>query len=83
MFNIIAAMGVVLSKYHTVSELLKLLSNDTLDTGEKISIILTLGHCTEVCGKIFFFLSVSTKFSCINYLNGIISSRLEHEGKFY
>ncbi|GAB0195527.1 telomere repeats-binding bouquet formation protein 1 [Grus japonensis] len=44
-----AAMGVVLTKYHTVSELLKLLSNDTLDTGEKISIILTIGHCTEVC----------------------------------
>ncbi|XP_035747422.1 telomere repeats-binding bouquet formation protein 1 [Egretta garzetta] len=44
-----SAMGVVLAKYHTVSELLKLLSNDTLDTGEKISIILTIGHCTEVC----------------------------------
>ncbi|KAF1447128.1 Telomere repeats-binding bouquet formation protein 1, partial [Spheniscus demersus] len=44
-----SAMGVVLTKYHTVSELLKLLSNDTLDTGEKISIILTIGHCTEVC----------------------------------
>ncbi|NXT20259.1 TERB1 protein, partial [Syrrhaptes paradoxus] len=43
------AMGVVLTKYHTVSELLKLLSKDTLDTGEKISIILTIGHCTEVC----------------------------------
>ncbi|NXA45622.1 TERB1 protein, partial [Nothocercus julius] len=42
-------MGVVLAKYHTVSELLKLLPNDTLDTGEKISIILTIGHCTEVC----------------------------------
>uniref|UniRef100_A0A8C6YVN2 Telomere repeat binding bouquet formation protein 1 n=1 Tax=Nothoprocta perdicaria TaxID=30464 RepID=A0A8C6YVN2_NOTPE len=41
-------MGVVLAKYHTVSELLKLLPNDTLDTGEKISIILTIGHCTEV-----------------------------------
>lgn len=53
-------MGVVLTKYHTVSELLKLLSNDTLDTGEKISIILTIGHCTEVCGKVFsFFFSVS------------------------
>ncbi|NWT40122.1 TERB1 protein, partial [Chroicocephalus maculipennis] len=48
-FNLLAAMGVVLTKYHTVSELLKLLSNDTLDTGEKISIILTIGHCTEVC----------------------------------
>ncbi|XP_025914090.1 telomere repeats-binding bouquet formation protein 1 isoform X11 [Apteryx rowi] len=44
-----ATMGVVLAKYHTVSELLKLLPNDTLDTGEKISIILTIGHCTEVC----------------------------------
>ncbi|KAM6324642.1 telomere repeats-binding bouquet formation protein 1 isoform 3-T3 [Podargus strigoides] len=44
-----SAMGVVLTKYHTVSELLKLLSNDTLDTEEKISIILTIGHCTEVC----------------------------------
>nr|XP_009673017.1 PREDICTED: telomere repeats-binding bouquet formation protein 1 [Struthio camelus australis] len=44
-----ATMGVVLAKYHTVSELLKLLPNDTLDTGEKISVILTIGHCTEVC----------------------------------
>ncbi|NXT97187.1 TERB1 protein, partial [Buphagus erythrorhynchus] len=44
-----SAMGVVLAKYHTVSELLKLLSNETLSTGEKISIILTIGHCTEVC----------------------------------
>ncbi|XP_010280048.1 PREDICTED: telomere repeats-binding bouquet formation protein 1 [Phaethon lepturus] len=44
-----SAMGVILTKYHTVSELLKLLSDDTLDTGEKISIILTIGHCTEVC----------------------------------
>ncbi|NXA76055.1 TERB1 protein, partial [Thryothorus ludovicianus] len=43
------AMGVVLAKYHTVSELLKLLSNETLSTGEKVSLILTIGHCTEVC----------------------------------
>ncbi|XP_062356196.1 telomere repeats-binding bouquet formation protein 1 [Cinclus cinclus] len=43
-----SAVGVVLAKYHTVSELLKLLSNETLSTGEKISIILTIGHCTEV-----------------------------------
>ncbi|KFV13848.1 Coiled-coil domain-containing protein 79, partial [Tauraco erythrolophus] len=49
-----SAMGVVLTKYHTVSELLKLLSNDTLDTGEKISIILTIGHCTEVCAEQLF-----------------------------
>ncbi|NWV02914.1 TERB1 protein, partial [Ptilonorhynchus violaceus] len=44
-----SAVGVVLAKYHTVSELLKLLSNETLNTGEKVSIILTIGHCTEVC----------------------------------
>ncbi|NWR72176.1 TERB1 protein, partial [Centropus unirufus] len=44
-----SALGFVLTKYHTVSELLKLLSSDTLDTGGKISIILTIGHCTEVC----------------------------------
>ncbi|XP_041264163.1 telomere repeats-binding bouquet formation protein 1-like [Onychostruthus taczanowskii] len=44
-----SAMSVVLAQYHTVSELLKLLSNETLSTGEKISIILTIGHCTEVC----------------------------------
>ncbi|XP_027557758.1 telomere repeats-binding bouquet formation protein 1 isoform X2 [Neopelma chrysocephalum] len=44
-----SAMGVVLAKYHTVAELLKLLGNETLNTGEKISIILTIGHCTEVC----------------------------------
>ncbi|NXB05582.1 TERB1 protein, partial [Cnemophilus loriae] len=44
-----SAMSVVLAKYHTVAELLKLLSNEKLSTGEKISIILTIGHCTEVC----------------------------------
>ncbi|NXY89413.1 TERB1 protein, partial [Alcedo cyanopectus] len=44
-----SAMSVVLTKYHTVSELLKLLSNDILDTGDKTSIILAIGHCTEVC----------------------------------
>ncbi|NWI92637.1 TERB1 protein, partial [Pitta sordida] len=44
-----SAMGVVLAKYHTVSGLLKLLCNETLNTEEKISIILTIGHCTEVC----------------------------------
>ncbi|NWR85461.1 TERB1 protein, partial [Furnarius figulus] len=44
-----SAMGVVLAKYHAVSELLKLLANETLNTGERVSIILTIGHCTEVC----------------------------------
>lgn len=56
-------MGVVLAKYHTVSELLKLMSNETLSTGEKISIILTIGHCTEVCGKICFLFFLSVRFS--------------------
>ncbi|XP_008572349.1 PREDICTED: telomere repeats-binding bouquet formation protein 1 isoform X2 [Galeopterus variegatus] len=41
--------GVVLSKYHIVSKLLSLLLNGSLDPGEKFSIILTLGHCTEDC----------------------------------
>ncbi|XP_006155628.1 telomere repeats-binding bouquet formation protein 1 [Tupaia chinensis] len=41
--------GVVLSKYHIVSKLLALLTHESLDSGEKFSIILTLGHCTEDC----------------------------------
>ncbi|CAM4649245.1 unnamed protein product [Caretta caretta] len=44
-----SAVGDVLVKYHIVSKLLRLLTYDTLDSGEKISIILTLGHCTEGC----------------------------------
>lgn len=78
-------MGVVLAKYHTVSELLKLLSNETLSTGEKISIILTIGHCTEVCGKICFFfscLSASPKFSSTDSSSGVTSSRLGHMREF-
>ncbi|XP_056656669.1 telomere repeats-binding bouquet formation protein 1 isoform X3 [Monodelphis domestica] len=43
------AVGVVLSKYHIVSKLLTLLLHESLDSGEKFSIILTLGHCTESC----------------------------------
>ncbi|MBZ3891008.1 Telomere repeats-binding bouquet formation protein 1 [Sciurus carolinensis] len=43
------AFGVVLSKYHIVSKLLALLPNESLDSGEKFSIILALGHCTENC----------------------------------
>lgn len=74
-------MTVVLAKYHTVSELLNLLSNGTLDTGEKMSIILTIGHCTEVCGKIFFFFSdIFTEFSYMSYFDGIISSNLVTSG---
>ncbi|XP_017394720.2 telomere repeats-binding bouquet formation protein 1 [Cebus imitator] len=41
--------GIVLCKYHIVSKLLALLLHESLDSGEKFSIILTLGHCTEDC----------------------------------
>uniref|UniRef100_A0A8C8ZPS1 Telomere repeats-binding bouquet formation protein 1 n=1 Tax=Prolemur simus TaxID=1328070 RepID=A0A8C8ZPS1_PROSS len=41
--------GIVLSKYHIVSKLLALLLHESLDSGEKFSIILTIGHCTEDC----------------------------------
>ncbi|NXG10533.1 TERB1 protein, partial [Sakesphorus luctuosus] len=44
-----SATGAVLARYHTVSLLLNLLASETLSTGEKVSIILTIGHCTEVC----------------------------------
>nr|XP_032659649.1 telomere repeats-binding bouquet formation protein 1 [Chelonoidis abingdonii] len=44
-----SAVGDVLVKYHIVSKLLRLLTSDSLDSGEKISIILTIGHCTEGC----------------------------------
>ncbi|XP_006863651.1 PREDICTED: coiled-coil domain-containing protein 79 [Chrysochloris asiatica] len=40
---------VILYKYHIVSKLLALLLHESLDSGEKSSIILTLGHCTEDC----------------------------------
>ncbi|XP_019361087.1 PREDICTED: telomere repeats-binding bouquet formation protein 1 isoform X2 [Gavialis gangeticus] len=44
-----SAIGAVLSKYHIVPKLLRLLTYDTLDSGEKLSLILAIGHCTEVC----------------------------------
>ncbi|XP_054435055.1 telomere repeats-binding bouquet formation protein 1 [Pteronotus mesoamericanus] len=44
-----STFGEVLSKYHIVSKLLALLLHESLDSGEKFSIILTLGHCTEAC----------------------------------
>uniref|UniRef100_A0A8C8VEV4 Telomere repeat binding bouquet formation protein 1 n=1 Tax=Pelusios castaneus TaxID=367368 RepID=A0A8C8VEV4_9SAUR len=44
-----SAIGDVLLKYNIVSKLLRLLTYGTLDSGEKISIILTIGHCTEGC----------------------------------
>ncbi|XP_026527785.1 telomere repeats-binding bouquet formation protein 1 [Notechis scutatus] len=43
------AVGVHLPKYNIVPNLLKLLSYNILDSGERFSIMLTLGHCTEVC----------------------------------
>ncbi|XP_031196965.1 telomere repeats-binding bouquet formation protein 1 isoform X2 [Mastomys coucha] len=45
------AFAVVLSKYRIVSTLLALLLHESLDSGEKFSIILTIGHCTEDCEK--------------------------------
>uniref|UniRef100_A0A452QFF1 Telomere repeat binding bouquet formation protein 1 n=1 Tax=Ursus americanus TaxID=9643 RepID=A0A452QFF1_URSAM len=44
--------GVILSKYQIVSKLLTLLLHESLDSGEKFSIILTLGHCTEDCAEV-------------------------------
>ncbi|XP_053459439.1 telomere repeats-binding bouquet formation protein 1 isoform X1 [Nycticebus coucang] len=41
--------GIVLAKYHIVPKLLALLLHKSLDSAEKFSIILTLGHCTEDC----------------------------------
>ncbi|XP_037671524.1 telomere repeats-binding bouquet formation protein 1 [Choloepus didactylus] len=41
--------GIVLSKYHIVSKLLALLLHESLDSEEKFSIMLTIGHCTEAC----------------------------------
>ncbi|XP_045047898.1 telomere repeats-binding bouquet formation protein 1 isoform X3 [Desmodus rotundus] len=43
--------GEVLSKYHIISKLLALLLHESLDSGDKFSIILTLGHCTEACAE--------------------------------
>ncbi|XP_025024992.1 telomere repeats-binding bouquet formation protein 1 [Python bivittatus] len=44
-----SAVGIHLPRYNIVPNLLKLLSYNILDSGEQFSIILTLGHCTEVC----------------------------------
>ncbi|XP_063169133.1 telomere repeats-binding bouquet formation protein 1 [Candoia aspera] len=44
-----SAIGIHLPRYNFVPNLLKLLSYNILDSGEQFSIILTLGHCTEVC----------------------------------
>ncbi|XP_075392829.1 telomere repeats-binding bouquet formation protein 1 [Tenrec ecaudatus] len=41
--------AVILSKYHIVPKLLALLSHKGLDSEDRVSIILTLSHCTEVC----------------------------------
>lgn len=59
--------GEVLSKYHIVSKLLALLLHESLDSEEKFSIILTLGHCTEVCGKYWIYLVCLLKTVEWNY----------------
>ncbi|KAK6477141.1 telomere repeats-binding bouquet formation protein 1-like [Huso huso] len=45
--NVPLAAG--LSKYHIVPKLLTLLSCSWLDSGGRLCIILTMGHCTEAC----------------------------------
>ncbi|XP_005078740.1 telomere repeats-binding bouquet formation protein 1 isoform X2 [Mesocricetus auratus] len=47
--NNLATFSLVLSKYHIVSKLLTLLLHESLGSGEKFSIILAIGHCTEDC----------------------------------
>ncbi|XP_066493710.1 telomere repeats-binding bouquet formation protein 1 [Tiliqua scincoides] len=44
-----SAIGISLSRYNIVANLLALLSYNILDSGEKFSVILTLGHCTDGC----------------------------------
>nr|XP_028595509.1 telomere repeats-binding bouquet formation protein 1 isoform X2 [Podarcis muralis] len=44
-----SAVGINLPRYNIVPNLLTLLSYKHLDPGEKNSIILTLGHCTDGC----------------------------------
>uniref|UniRef100_A0A2K6BAT7 Telomere repeats-binding bouquet formation protein 1 n=1 Tax=Macaca nemestrina TaxID=9545 RepID=A0A2K6BAT7_MACNE len=60
--------GIVLSKYHIVSKLLALLLHESLDSGEKFSIMLTLGHCTEDCGNDLPALASQ----CLNNLSFIV-----------
>ncbi|XP_054856233.1 telomere repeats-binding bouquet formation protein 1 [Eublepharis macularius] len=43
------AVGVTLARYNIVPNLLTLLSSNMLNSGEKFSIILSLGHCTDGC----------------------------------
>ncbi|XP_078236526.1 telomere repeats-binding bouquet formation protein 1 [Pogona vitticeps] len=42
-------VGVSLPKYNIVPKLLTLLSHNILDSGDRFSLILTLGHCTDNC----------------------------------
>ncbi|XP_045149884.1 telomere repeats-binding bouquet formation protein 1 isoform X2 [Echinops telfairi] len=41
--------GVILSKYHIVPKLLALLGHEGIDSEDRVSIMLTLSHCMEVC----------------------------------
>nr|XP_056718334.1 telomere repeats-binding bouquet formation protein 1 [Euleptes europaea] len=43
------AIGATLARYNIVPNLLTLLSYNKMNSGEKFSIILTLGHCTDGC----------------------------------
>lgn len=69
-FLSIDAVGDILSRYNAVPNLLALLSYNILDSSEKFSIILTLGHCTDGCGKILVYF---TKFYPLKLNSSIIS----------
>ncbi|KAL8194816.1 UNVERIFIED_CONTAM: hypothetical protein K2H54_036585 [Gekko kuhli] len=43
------AVGAAVARYNIVPNLLTLLSYNMMNSGEKFSIILTLGHCTDGC----------------------------------
>ncbi|XP_077166061.1 telomere repeats-binding bouquet formation protein 1 isoform X2 [Paroedura picta] len=43
------AIGAAVARYNIVPNLLMLLSYNKMNSGEKFSIILTLGHCTDNC----------------------------------
>ncbi|KAJ7311967.1 hypothetical protein JRQ81_006291 [Phrynocephalus forsythii] len=43
------AVRVSLSRYNIVPNLLSLLSHNILDSGDRFSVMLTLGHCTDNC----------------------------------
>ncbi|KAJ6666008.1 hypothetical protein lerEdw1_000912 [Lerista edwardsae] len=62
----LAALGVTLSRYNIVPNLLTLLSYNILDSGEKFSVILALGHCTDGCAEKLSLKSTERSFNMDN-----------------